>query len=258
MKVVFATISFLVISAFSDFNFLKPVEQRKAIIVLTYDDALASQLDIAIPQLDKAKLKGTFFLNLPASEEHIDKWKAAAKSGHELGNHTMYHPCMSNKIPTDPHYHSENYNTHRIIREITAMNKFLYALDGKLSHSYAYPCCETSVGGESYVEELRKSGVSKFARTCGSGTIMQDKSKTDLMLIPSMPFTSKESGEQLISYVKSVQKVKGVGVLLFHGVGGDYLEVTAEAHEKLLNYLIENKNEISVMTFEAAMKATCE
>ena len=37
-------------------------EQKKAAIVLTYDDALPSQLDLAVPELRRAGLKATFFL----------------------------------------------------------------------------------------------------------------------------------------------------------------------------------------------------
>lgn len=36
---------------------------EKAIICLTYDDGLDTQLSIAIPQLDSMGLKATFFLN---------------------------------------------------------------------------------------------------------------------------------------------------------------------------------------------------
>lgn len=36
-------------------------EGKLAAVVLTYDDALSSQLDVAIPQLDSAGFKGTFF-----------------------------------------------------------------------------------------------------------------------------------------------------------------------------------------------------
>ena len=52
---------------------------RQAAVVLTYDDALPSDLDIAIPALDAAGLKGTFFLIgsalVPAQ---IERWRAAA------------------------------------------------------------------------------------------------------------------------------------------------------------------------------------
>ena len=39
----------------------------------------------------------------------------------------------------------------------------------------------------------------------------------------------------------------------FHGVGGDYLSVSAEAHERLLRYLHDNRNIFWVDTFLAIM-----
>jgi hypothetical protein len=40
---------------------------------------------------------------------------------------------------------------------------------------------------------------------------------------------------------------------MFHGVGGDYLKVSAEAHEKLLRYLADHKKEIWIGTFQEVM-----
>src|SRR5688572_13336353 len=67
---------------------------RRAAIVLTYDDALVSQLDHAVPALDAAGLKGTFYLMGRSSGLIVDRWRAVAASGHELGNHSINHPCM--------------------------------------------------------------------------------------------------------------------------------------------------------------------
>ncbi len=36
-------------------------DHKKAVIVLTYDDALESQLNIAVPQLEAAHFPATFF-----------------------------------------------------------------------------------------------------------------------------------------------------------------------------------------------------
>src|ERR1041385_8393947 len=57
----------------------------KAAVVLTYDDALPSQLDHAVPVLDAAGFKATFFLaNVKLAD--VARWHAAAAEGHELGN----------------------------------------------------------------------------------------------------------------------------------------------------------------------------
>ena len=68
---------------------------KQCAVVLTYDDAIDVDLDNAIPALDSAGLKGTFYLigSSPAVSRRIGQWRAAAKNGHELGNHTSFHPC---------------------------------------------------------------------------------------------------------------------------------------------------------------------
>ncbi|HKG69685.1 MAG TPA: polysaccharide deacetylase family protein, partial [Segetibacter sp.] len=148
---------------------------KKAAIVLTYDDALQSQLNIAIPQLDSFQFKGTFFLTGNLTEKDIVRWRNAAKGGHELGNHTLYHPCRSSVISSVSRYQSENYNAAIILREISILNSFLFAIDSNSSRTYAYPCSETSVGGKDYTDTLKRSALIKYARSGGdSNSIVTD------------------------------------------------------------------------------------
>ena len=73
----------------------KPWNGRQAAVVITYDDGYAQQLDNALPLLDSLGLKATFYLSayFPAVKDRLPEWKQAALRGHELGNHTLYHPC---------------------------------------------------------------------------------------------------------------------------------------------------------------------
>ena len=94
---------------------------KKAVIVLTYDDALLSQLNVAVPQLEAAHLPATFFLTGDINSQTIPRWRALSKRGFELGNHTIYHPCLStddNPVPSD------HYTVYGMIREIDIMNSF--------------------------------------------------------------------------------------------------------------------------------------
>jgi peptidoglycan/xylan/chitin deacetylase (PgdA/CDA1 family) len=225
---------------------------KQALIVLTYDDALLSHLEVAIPQLDQAQLKGTFFLNAPAAQ-HIQRWRAASQKGHELGNHTVFHPCLSSKFKADPHYHAENYSVPNLMREISTMNTLLYAIDNKPRHTYAYPCGETSIAGKSYADSLGKAGFVPYARAIGTSPIITDFKRLDPLQVPCMGFPTNATGTDLINFVRQVQQSKGMGVLIFHGVGGDYQEVTSAAHQQLVQYLNTNRQQIWVLTFEEAM-----
>jgi peptidoglycan/xylan/chitin deacetylase (PgdA/CDA1 family) len=228
---------------------------KKAAIVLTYDDALRSQLDVAIPQLDKANLKGTFFLNGKMTEKEVARWRAASKEGHELGNHSIFHPCSSSILKTDAHYALESYTIETLLREISVMNNFLYAIDNKTApRSYSYPCSESVVEGVDYADALKRSGLIRYARTGGDQrSVVTDFRKLDPYQVPSWGFLDKPDGATLIDFVKRVRQAEGMGVLQFHGVGGDYLEVSAQAHEQLLEYLRGHQDEIWVGTFHEVM-----
>ena len=68
----------------------------KAAVSLAYDDAIDSQLDNALPMLDGADLKASFYLTLasPTLVKRLPEWRAAAARGHELGNHSLFHQCI--------------------------------------------------------------------------------------------------------------------------------------------------------------------
>jgi len=224
---------------------------KKAVIVLTYDDALHSQLNVAIPQLDSAHLTGTFFLTGDINSLTIPEWRKAGKKGHELANHTVFHPCLSTD---DNPMASEHYTVYRILHEIEVMNNFLFAVDGRGGRTYAYPCTETHVGGKEYVDSMQKHGIIKYARIGGdANAVITDFKHLDPLQVPSYGLEDHTTADKLIAYVKKVEESGGMGVIMFHGVGGDYITTSAQAHRELLAYLKENKKNIWVTTFHQAM-----
>src|SRR5688572_26561303 len=68
---------------------------KRCAVSLTYDDALNIDLDKVIPALDSVKLKGTFYLiaSSKAFTNRLKEWKLAANNGHEIANHSLFHPC---------------------------------------------------------------------------------------------------------------------------------------------------------------------
>lgn len=224
---------------------------KQAAIVLTYDDALPSQLKNAAPQLERAGLKATFFLTSDIDSLSIPQWRKLAKKGYELGNHTVFHPCADtddNPVPSEP------YTAYRIIREIEVMDRFLFAIDGKTKRTFAYPCAETFVGGKDYVDSLRRYTLVKYARAGGdSSAVINDFIHLDTLRVPSYGLEGGENGKQLIAFVQRVEAKGGLGIIMFHGVGGDYITVSAEAHQQLVDYLRKHQRDIWVTTFKQAL-----
>jgi peptidoglycan/xylan/chitin deacetylase (PgdA/CDA1 family) len=222
---------------------------RQAAIVLTYDDAIpASDLDVAAPQLDLVQLKGTFFLMGKAVRaEDVPRWRALAASGHELGNHTVNHPCRRGTFDMPAQYNSESYSVEVLLTEIGVMNTLLMALDGKTKHAFATPCGHTTVGGQDYLAALQAAGLATFIR---DPSVMP--ASADGPRIMGTGFVGT-SGADMIAWVKQVESAGALGIVVFHGVGGDYLSVTAEAHQELLDYLAAHRRRIWTAPYSEVM-----
>jgi peptidoglycan/xylan/chitin deacetylase (PgdA/CDA1 family) len=225
---------------------------RQAAIVLTYDDALRSHLDVALPQLDAAGFKGTFFLSGTLPQEDVQRWRKAAAAGHELGNHSVFHPCAKGTFEMPEQYTNERYSVKTMLAEIRVMNTLLHAIDGVAEHTFATPCGQTVVGGEDYISALRTSGLVKYVRAAGPPTA----DGRDPFNVPSMFFPDTVTGVELIAFVEATVIQGGLGVMGFHGVGGDYLTVSADAHQQLVQYLKAHQDAIWVATFREAMDYT--
>ncbi|MBT34406.1 MAG: polysaccharide deacetylase [Thalassobius sp.] len=231
----------------------------KGVICLTYDDGIESHLNNAIPQLNEAKLTGTFFVDGRIRINQFDAWRAATENGHEIANHTVYHPCSQSFDWVSPQTATENYTVDRMLKEIGTLNQMLYAIDSNQIHSFAFPCSAHEVGGKNYVENLRKSNLVSFARTGSSAgdkaedQIVTDFSNLDLLQVPSWGIPQDTPAEQLIQFAEAVKNKEGLGVMMFHGIGGDYITVANEDHQKLLEYLNTQQSEIWVTTFSEAL-----
>src|SRR5690606_5920828 len=108
---------------------------QRAAVSLAYDDALPSQLDNAIPALDRHGLKGTFYLTLAADtvRERMEEWRAAARSGHELGNHSLFHQCSARGAGREwvqPEQDLDAITAARMQAQVAVANTMLHAIDG--------------------------------------------------------------------------------------------------------------------------------
>ena len=97
---------------------------RKWPLSLTFDDARLSQPDKGIPVLDKYGVKATFYLVPSTMEKRLDGWKKAVKSGHEIGNHSLTHPCTGN-FDWSRDNALEDYTLSRMSMQLDSANKII-------------------------------------------------------------------------------------------------------------------------------------
>jgi peptidoglycan/xylan/chitin deacetylase (PgdA/CDA1 family) len=229
----------------------------KAAVVLTYDDGMDTHLDHAGPDLDAAGLKGTFFVpgHSDSLAKRLPEWRALAARGHELGNHAIFHPCLRKPAARPerewvrPAYALESYTVERIRDEIAAMNTTLLAIDGETTRTLAYNCCDTTAGGRSYVDAVRPLFL---AARAGEDRIASDVSTLDPMLVPSWAATNV-TGAQLIAFAQKAVDAGGLAVFQFHGIGGEWISVSREAHQELLTWLVANRQTVWTDTFARVM-----
>lgn len=117
----------------------------KAAVSLSFDDARSSQLDNGIPILDTYGIKATFYVVPGNMEQRAADWKQAAAKGHELGNHSLTHPCTGNfAFASDKAL--EGYTLQEMARELDEANRQIQAIAGVRPKTFAYPCGQTFVG----------------------------------------------------------------------------------------------------------------
>ncbi|MBT1707917.1 polysaccharide deacetylase family protein [Fulvivirgaceae bacterium PWU5] len=260
--IITTTSILLLTAAFAQMPSTPTAKAPPAIICLTYDDALPSQLENVIPQLNALHLKATFFINsIPGSSDQLGHgspsliaWKAAAAQGHELANHTLFHPCPQ-KLGWEKDVSLETYTLDMLLSEIKTMHAYLDAITGKKKkRSFAYPCNETALNGVDYTAALRKLGVVSYGRTGGDQqSIITDVNHTDDLKMPSWHVMEGTSGEAMIAFVEKTMQSNGLGIFQFHDVGGALFNVSKEAHQKLLDYLHDNAHRVRVLTFSDAV-----
>ena len=123
-------------------------------VTLTFDDALDSHLDRAVPILEARGLRATFFVPLRTGclTSRHEEWRRAAAEGHELGNHTIFHPAVATKSWVTEGIALEHYTLDRMREELLVANRVLTMVDGKRERPFAFPCSNPHLGHAGWAE----------------------------------------------------------------------------------------------------------
>lgn len=196
-------------------------EGKKMALSLSFDDARASQVDNGIPLLDKYDVKATFYLVPQYMRLRLEKWQAALRNGHEMGNHTLHHPCTGNfNWVWQQGNISENYTLKKIKREIVETNRIIEAELGVKPQTFAYTCGDAYVGRgkktKSYVPIVAK--LFKVSRDWAQET-SNNPMFTDMARITAISMDNKSFEQVLPDITEAYENNKWL-VLAGHKMGG--------------------------------------
>lgn len=118
---------------------------KMAALSLSFDDARFSQIDVGIPILNQYNVKATFYVSIDRLEQRVDDWKKILMAGHEIGNHSLTHPCSGN-FPWARHKALEEYTLEKMEQELDDANAMIEQLLNVRPKTFAYPCGQTFVG----------------------------------------------------------------------------------------------------------------
>lgn len=214
----------------------------QAAVSLSFDDARPSQVDVGLAVLDRHGVKATFFLVPSTAEKRLEGWKKAAASGHEIGNHSLEHPCTGNFAWSRPRA-LEDYTLEKMRRQLVGANERLHEMLGVSPRTFAYPCGQSFVGRgpqtRSYVPLVAELFVA------GRGWLDEaanDPAFCDLAQVLGREMDGKDF-DQVKAMLDEARKERGWLVLAGHEIGPGGAQTTRVAMlERLLPYLRDSRN----------------
>lgn len=247
MKVPYITTLLLFSTCCATAQLNQPWQGKKAAVVLTYDDAINEHLDNAVPVLDSLNLKATFYITAfsTAVQTRLNEWKKLSLNRHELGNHTLFHPCVGGS-PGREWVSKQNdlryYSVKRMENEMRMTNLFLQSLDGKTKRTFAFTCGDMKVEDSAFINGMKNDFVAARAVRDEMHRIGEvDLYNVDCYLVNNHSFA------QMKEWVDKAIATNSLLIILFHGVGGgNGLNVSIEDHRKILTYIKQQEKDLMI------------
>jgi len=220
-------------------------DQIRGAVSLTYDDGLPGHYTLVGPLLRQHGLRATFYPMIQSDLRlHPENWRGLAAAGHELGNHTIFHPCRQTSPDPypwlDERYDLCNYTPAQMRAELEVANLVLGLLDGRADRSYGSTCCDMTIGHGATEQALEPLLADLFVAARGRLTnkAAQPGGDFDLFNVECISADGR-SLEDLIQVVERTRECGGWAILMIHGIGpGTHdLYLDADVHERFIAWL---------------------
>ena len=216
-------------------SFVWPDGKRCA-VCLTFDDARLSQVDRGLPILDRHGVKATFYVSPGNVGQRLTGWKAAVAAGHEIGNHTVNHPCTANFCWSRANA-LEDYTLSRMRQELLQANDMIRASLGVTPVTFAYPCGQTYLGrGRNTVSYVPLVAELFRVGRCFLNETHNDPAFCDLAQTLAAPLDGKTLGE-VEPLLRQAKETGGWLIFAGHEVGDEGRQTTlADTLDSLCRY----------------------
>lgn len=225
-------------------NFKWP-DAKRAAISLSFDDARTSHPLVGKDLFRRLNAKVTYYVVPSGMQAYVEEWKEIVADGHEIGNHTVYHPCTGN-FPWARNRALENYTLTSMKNELLSANQLIKEMLGVVPVSFAYTCGNTFVGRgrdtRSYVPliaDLFENGRGWLNEASN------DPEFADLALLQGIEMDGKDFETEIKPMVDAAIN-NGTWLLLAgHEIGPDGFQTTRiKMLEELVAYVESRKDEI--------------
>lgn len=218
---------------------------KKLAISLSFDDARQSHPTIAKDLFRELDIDVTFYVVPSGMEDNLDGWKEVVADGHEIGNHTIHHPCTGN-FAWSRHKALEQYSLSTMRHELLNANATIKEMLGVDPVSFAYTCGNTFVGRGaerfSYVplvDEMFESGRGWLNEA------PNDPQFTDMAMLQGIEMDGKDFEDDIRPMIEEAYESGNWLLLAGHEVNTDGRQTTrVDMLRALAQYVKEHADDI--------------
>lgn len=231
----------------------------RAAVSLSYDDALPVHAALVAPTLEQHGLRATFYTPIISDlRAHPDNWRRVAAAGHELGNHSIFHPCR--RIPPegygwlDAAYDLADYSPGRLHAELDVASFTLSLIDGRTVRTFGNTCCHTTIGRGADEQPIAPVLARSFVAARGAQTD-RPAPPAALDLHDIGCFGADGLGlRALQAIVEAARAQGGWSLLMIHGVGSEshHMHLEPEVHRQFVAWLAQQRDVWTAPVIEVA------